>query len=86
MKSKLMRIIASLIALTVFLCCLTACGKKDSEEEITKKSGEIEVPPTESLVALTIIPFRRKARTRANLHLKIRQARHLLCKVQTAMR
>lgn len=52
MKSKLMKVTSSLIALTVFLCCLTACGKKDSEEEITKKSGEIEVPPTESLVDL----------------------------------
>ncbi len=50
MKNNLMRITSLLIALTVFLCCLTACGKKDGEEEITKKPGEIEAPSTENLV------------------------------------
>ena len=51
MKNKLMRITSSLIALTVFLCCLTACGNKtEKEEEITKKPGEIAAPETENLV------------------------------------
>ena len=52
MKSKLMRITSSFIALTVFLCCFSACGKKDSEEDITKKPGNIEAPATENMVDL----------------------------------
>lgn len=50
MKNKLMRIVSLMIALSVFLCCLTACGKKDKEEEITKGTDGIEAPPTENLV------------------------------------
>lgn len=50
MKSKLTRITSVFIALTVLLCCLTACGKKDEEEPITKKPGEIETPTTQDLV------------------------------------
>lgn len=50
MKSKLMRITSVFIALTVLLCCLTACGKKEKEEPITKGSGEIEAPSTQELV------------------------------------
>ncbi|MCH5189088.1 MAG: DUF4474 domain-containing protein [Oscillospiraceae bacterium] len=51
MKSKLIKITSLLIALTVLLCCLTACGqKKPEEEEITKKPVDIEAPPTENLV------------------------------------
>lgn len=50
MKNSLMRITSLIIALTVFLCCLTACGKKDVEEEITKGNGEIEAPSKENLV------------------------------------
>lgn len=49
-KSKLTRITSVFIALTVLLCCLTACGKKDKEEPITKKQGEIEAPTTQDLV------------------------------------
>lgn len=52
MKSKLIRITSSFIALTVFLCCFSACGKKDSEEDITKKPGNIEAPATENMVDL----------------------------------
>lgn len=52
MKNNLMRITSLLIALTVFLCCLTACGKKESKEEITKNPVEIETPPPEDLVNL----------------------------------
>lgn len=50
MKNKLMRITSVFIALTVLLCCLTACGKKEEEEPITKSSGEIEAPTTQELV------------------------------------
>lgn len=52
MKNKPMRITSLIIALTVFLCCLTACGKKNPGEEITKKPGAIEPPSTENYVDL----------------------------------
>ncbi len=50
MKSKFLRTVSLFIALTVFLCCLTACGKKEDEEEITKNGGQIEAPSNENLV------------------------------------
>lgn len=52
MKNKLIRFTSAFIALTVFLCCLTACGKKEDEETITKKPGNIEAPTTENYVDL----------------------------------
>lgn len=50
MKNKLIKITSLLIALTVLLCCLTACGKREEEEEITKKPVDIEAPPPEEYV------------------------------------
>lgn len=52
MKSKMMKMTSSFIALTVFFCCFSACGKKEKEEDITKKPVNIEAPSTENLVDL----------------------------------
>lgn len=52
MKNRLMRITSVLIALTVLLCCLTACGEKNNDPEITKTPGVIEPPSSENYVDL----------------------------------
>lgn len=53
MKSKFMKITSFFIALTVFFCCFSACGKKeDEDDDITKKPVNIEVPSTQNMVDL----------------------------------
>ncbi len=49
MKARISKLIAILLALTVFVCCFTSCaGKKDNEEETSAtKPSEIEAPSDE---------------------------------------